>query len=516
MEVNTSMVLLPKTPMKKRYFDPRVGYFATGYTVYDEQSQRTDDQTYAVHWRLEAKNAEAQTDPAIRATRVPGPAKADGNNWAPRAGLAYSPSFKDGILGKILGDGVTVFRGGYGIAYDFLFYNILTVNASNYPRVVSLSAQSADLVNKFPTLLRGNPTAFNPLATFVNSPTNLQSPTNHFYSASIQRQLARDYIFEVGYTGNRSYHGIDQSQANPSVLTQAQADAVNAAKSQNAIPSTQARRINPLYGSRILIESNGIGNYDALYVKLDKKLSHGLLVGFNYTFSKNMSNNDESLGVGAITAGSPQIPQNFRDYRSEYGISAFDRQHRYVAFFNYDVPWFKSGLLGIAVLKRVMGGWTLNGITQAQSGQPFTLLNGVDSYGVGSTAARPDFNPGGTITLDPVSHDYRSFSTPLNGTGIVVTQLGANGLPLANSRVTFGNLGKNTFRGPGLDTQNITVIKKFAITERMHLEFRGEFFDLFNHRNFGNPVTSLSSTSFGQNLSDPGGRTVLLSGRIRF
>ncbi len=58
MEVNTSMVLLPKTPMKKRYFDPRIGYFATGYTVYDEQSQRTDDQTFAVHWRLEAKNAE--------------------------------------------------------------------------------------------------------------------------------------------------------------------------------------------------------------------------------------------------------------------------------------------------------------------------------------------------------------------------------------------------------------------------------------------------------------------------
>ncbi len=490
------------------------GYF------FQDDFKLTKNLTLNLGMRYEYANAPfgffGATDATIRNTNVPGPAKADSNNWAPRAGLAYSPSFKDGILGKILGDGVTVFRGGYGIAYDFLFYNILTVNASNYPRVVSLSKQSADLVNQFPTLLRGNAASFNPLATFVNSPQNLQAPTNHFYSASIQRQLASAYVLELGYTGNRSYHGIDQSQANPSVLTQTQADTVNAAQSQNAIPSTQARRINPQFGSRILIESNAIGNYNALYVKVDKKLGHGLLVGFNYTYSKNISNNDESLGVGAITAGSPQIPQNFRDYRSEYGLSAFDRQNRYVAFFNYDVPWFKTGLLGNTVVRQVMGGWTLNGITQAQSGQPFTILTGVDSYGVGSTAARPDYNKGGTITLDPVSHDYRSFSTPLNGTGIVVTQLGSSGLPLANSRVAFGNLGKNTFRGPGLDTQNLTVAKKFSITERIYLEFRGEFLNLFNHRNFGNPVVSMSSTSFGLNTSDPGGRAVLLSGRIRF
>ena len=161
-------------------------------------------------------------------------------------------------------------------------------------------------------------------------------------------------------------------------------------------------------------------------------------------------------------------------------------------------------------------GLTLNGITSVQSGQPFTILTGIDSYGVGSTAARPNYNPNGTITLDPVSHDYRTFTTPLNGTGIVVTPLGANGLPLANSGISFGNLGKNTFRGPGLDTQNLTVIKKVPITERISLEFRGEFFDLFNHRNFLNPIVNLSNSSFGQNLSDPGGRTILLSGRIRF
>lgn len=456
------------------------------------------------------------TDPTIQATVVPGPVRPDRNNWAPRAGLAYSPSFSNGLLGKIFGNGVTVFRGGYGIAYDFLFYNILTVNGSNYPRVVSLLAQQADLVNQFPNIVRGSAAAFNPLATFVNSPTNLQSPTTHFYSASLQRQFGRNYIVEAGYTGSRSYHGIDQSQANPSTLTAAQAAAVIAAQSANAIPSTQARRLYPQYGSRVLIESNAIANYNAVYAKFDKRLSRGLLVGFNYTYSKNMSNNDESLGVSAITAGSPQIPQNFNDYRSEYGLSAFDRPHRYVLFFNYDVPWFNHGMLGNSMLKRVFGGWTMNGFTEAQSGQPFTILTGVDTYGVGSTAARPNYNPNGTITLDPVTGDYRTFTTSLNGTGIVVTPLGASGTPLAYSSVQFGNLGKNTFRGPGFNNQNVTLIKRVQIRERAALQFRAEFFDIFNHRNFGNPVTNMSSPSFGQNTSDPGGRQILLSGRIQF
>jgi outer membrane receptor protein involved in Fe transport len=456
------------------------------------------------------------TDPAIQATRVPSPVKADTNNWAPRAGFAYSPTFKGGLLGKLFGDGLTVFRGGYGVAYDFLFYNILTVNASNYPRVISLLSQTTDLANQFPNLIRGNPSQFNPLATFVNSPVNLHSPVTDFYSFSVQRQIGNQWILEVGYTGSRSYHGINQEQANPGILTDAQAAAVVAAASPNVIPSLQARRLFPQFGSRVLIASDAIGNYNAGYVKVDKRLSHGLLIGFNYTYGKNVSNNDESLGVGAITAGSPQVPQDFNNFHSEYGLSAFDRTNRYVVYFNYDVPWFRSGMLGSRPMRSLLGGWVITGTSEAQSGQPFTILTGVDTYGNGSSAARPNYNPAGIVTLDPVSHDWRTFNTPLSGTGIVVTPLGPSGLPLADSNTHFGNLGRNTFRGPGLDSQNLTLIKRFAITERAKLEFRGEFFDLFNHRNFGNPIVSMSSPIFGQNTSDPGGRQILLSGRVMF
>lgn len=490
------------------------------FYFFQDDFKATKNLTLNLGLRYEYANAPfgffGATDPQSRAALVPGPVKPDKNNFAPRAGLAYSPAFTEGLLSRLFGNGATVFRGGYGIGYDVLFYNILTVNGSNYPRVVSLRTDRPDLVNAYPQLVAGKPPAFNPLATYVNSPSNLQNPTTHFYSFSMQRQFLRDYIFELGYSGSRSYHGIGQGQSNPGTLTQAQADQVVSTRNPSSIPSLQARRVYPQFGSRILIQSTAKSNYNAVYTKFDKRFSHGLLVGFNYTYSATFSDNDESLGVGAITSSSPQIPQNFNDFRSEYSRSAFDRPHRYSAFFTYDVPWVSSGALGHPLLKRLFGGWTLAGFSEAQSGQPFTVRTGVDTYGVSSVAARPDFNANGAITLDPVSHDYRTFITPLNGTGLFLTQLGPSGLPLANSRVRFGNLGRNTFRGPGYDSQNFALAKSIPITERVALQLRGDFIDVFNHRNFGNPVSTMNSPFFGQNLSDPGGRSILLSGRIRF
>ena len=482
----------------------------------------TRNLTLNIGLRYEYQNAPfgffGATDAPSLGALVPGPVKADKNNWAPRAGFAYSPSFKGGLFGKLFGDGESVIRGGYGMAYDVLFYNILTVNASNFPRVVSLTNTDRNgLANTYPSLTKGQAPTFNPLATWVNSPTNLQNPTSHFYSFALQRKLLREWVVEAGYSGNRAYHGINQGQLNPGVLTDAQAATVVASKNVNSIPSLQARRIYPQFGSRILISSDATSNFNAVYVKADKRLSHGLLLGFNYTFGKILSNNDESLGVGAITAGSPQIPQNYFNFKPEYSVSAFDRTHRYALYFTYQVPWFENGMLANRAVKRAFSGFVITAFTEAQSGQPFTILTGVDTYGNGAGGgARPFYNPGGSITKDPVSGDLRTFVTPLNGTGIVTTTLGSSGLPLANSSAVFGNLGKNTFRGPSFDNQNISFVKKFAITERIGIEVRSDFINVFNHRNFANPTSSMSSLNFGKNTSDPGGRTMLLSGRVRF
>jgi hypothetical protein len=471
------------------------------------------------------------TDPQSLAVGVSGPVKRDNNNWAPRIGFAYSPEAKDGLLRKLFGEGQTVLRGGFGMAYDVMFYNILVVNASNYPRVVVNNLDRPQLVNVWPTLLppaTGVKPPFDPLATWVNTPVDAQNPTTNFWSFSIQRQFAKNYVFETAYLGSRSYHGVRQGNTNPGILTPAQAATVRQTGSTTSIPglpgvSTGAppnRRLNPAWGSRVTIETTALSEYHAMYVKLDKRLSHGLTVGGNYTWSANLSDNDESLGVTTITNSSPQVPQDFFNYRNEWARSAFDVPHRLAFYYAYEIPWVGRQSLNGAVMRRILKGWSINGFTDLQSGQPFTIRTGVDTAGTGSAGPhRPLYLPNGQITLDPVTGNYRTFTTPINGTGIVSTFLGNTGLPLANSQafpIPFGTLGRNTFRGPGTVLFNTTVVKTVEITERWKLQLRADFINTFNHRNFKNPVVTMNSPVFGQNTSDPGNRTMLVSAKVRF
>jgi hypothetical protein len=452
------------------------------------------------------------TDPQSLSAGVPGLVRPDKNNWAPRFGFAYSPSDPgSGLLGSLLGKGRTVVRGGYGVTYDVLFFNIATVTASNFPRVVTDEKFGADLVNVYPALLPKQATAppFNPLATWANAPEDSQAPTSHFWSLSVQRQFASDFIGEIGYTGNRSYHGLRQGQLNTALLTSQQAQTVLAG---GAIPTVQQRRLNSAWGSRVTIESTAKANYNAVFARLDKRFAGGLRFGGSYTFSKTMSDNDESLAVADIVNSSPPVPQDYLNYRNEWSRSAFDRPHRFVVHYNYTIPWFKSGPAANAVLRHAFGGWEIGGFNEYQSGQAFTIRTGVDSSGTGDARAhRPNYNPGGIMTADPVSGDFRTFTIPLNGTGIVTTPLTPSGIPLANSMFGGGNLGRNTFRGPSFMNWNFNVSKNFSLTERWRLQVRSDWVNFLNQRNFGNPVSTMNSPAFGTNTTDPGGRTGLLA-----
>src|SRR5439155_24273488 len=136
------------------------------------------------------------TAPAVRAVGVPGPAQPDTNNWAPRFGFAYSPTAKTSI------------RGGFGMSYDVLFYNIVASAASNYPRVVTQTTTGSAIARQYPTLAPKVATVppLNALASFTNTPDQVQSPIVHFWNLSIQRELGHNYVVELGYTGNRKYH----------------------------------------------------------------------------------------------------------------------------------------------------------------------------------------------------------------------------------------------------------------------------------------------------------------------
>jgi hypothetical protein len=442
--------------------------------------------------------------PAIASAGVPGPVLPDRNDVAPRFGFAYSPRAASGWKHRLLGDSATVLRGGYGIGYGLVYEGEIGATllqlSNNYPWNDTRMLDRGQLINAFPAapaVIQGS--GFNPLATFVNYPENAKNPTTHFYSVSLQRQFAHHYIFEMGYLGSRSYHLYAATEHNPAILTPDQAQKVIAAGTSNVIPDRQQRTLHPEWGLRTFLETSAYSNYNAGYVRFDRRLSRGLLIGANYTWSA-------TLGVGE----SDIRVQDTKNFRTDYARSAVDIPHRFVFHYVWQTPG-----------RRIYGGWRISGVSQWQSGRPFSIVTGVDSNGDGGPANnsggdRPNYNSDGRLTLDPVTGNWRTFVTPIDGTGIVVTPLGTNRLPLQSSMPYGGNLGRNTFRGPAFSLWNLSAMKSFRIAETATLEFRANTTNLFNHRNFGPPVASMNSVNFGSNTSTPPSRVVLLGAKLRF
>lgn len=454
------------------------------------------------------------TDPQSLAALVPGPARRDNNNWAPSFGFAYSPHSGKGLVKAVFGDGLSSIRGGYRVSYDLLFYNILTNTAANFPRVVTPQIQNVQ--NLYPSVQPLNGAAvFNPLSGYANLAADAVTPYSQLWSLSWQRSFLRDYAFEVGYTGSHSLNQINQLQANASVLTAAQIATVQATRSATSIPSAQARRVFPQFGSRIIIGTSSQAVYHAAYATVNKRFSRGLQFGAAYTFAKLISDNDEPLNVASIAVGSPQVPQDYFNVRADRSESGFSRRQRLVANFVYEVPtagFAEHNAFG----KQLFGGWELSGIVTRQSGAPFTVVTGVDTNGNGTaTGDRPNWNPAGLLVLDPVTHNFRSFTSPLVG-GVFVVPLGTNGLPLQNS-LGNGNLGKNTFKAPGFYNTDLSVEKKFALPwEGQRLTLRADFLNAFNQDNYGRPVNNMNSADFGKNLNNWGTRSITLSLKYGF
>jgi len=447
-------------------------------------------------------------EPEVRAALVPGPAQGDNNNWAPRVGFAYSPSATGGLAGLLFGEGRSSIRGGYGKSFDVLFYNILTVNASNYPRVVTGRLDNA--VDIYPNIapVTGAP-VFDPLATFVNSPEDIESPETHLWSLSWQRELARQFVVEAGYTGSLGRKGISQGQTNYAVLTAEQAATVRETLSATSIPSVQRRRLFPEVGSRVLIDALSKSEYHAFYTSVNKRFADGLQFGASYTYSRLYSDGDESLAL-AFTASSPQIPQDYADLDAEWSLSAFDRPHRLVVNWLYEVPWLSGGWADNAVVRQVFSGWQVTGVAQFQAGQPFTIVTGVDSNGNGGGGDRPNFGPG-RLVADPQTGNYRTFTNE----DAYVVPLGSNGLPLAFS-LGNGNAPRNGLRGPGFQNWDLALSKRFRTVADQSLSVRFDFINLFNQDNYGNPVSNLNSPDFGKNTNNWGNRTILVSVGYRF
>jgi len=252
----------------------------------------------------------------------------------------------------------------------------------------------------------------------------------------------------------------------------------------------------PGFGS-FLMESNSNSNYNSLQATLNKRLSHGLQMLLSYTYSHSM---DDYSGSDVSDIG--VVPGNMVNEQSNYATSDFDRRHRFVASYLYNLPDAYHG--GSAFGKKALNSWSVSGIVTLQTGVPFSIFGRADAF----VATRADLAPG------------RTLQSAIKG-GNVADRLGLG--PLKNPYFDttafmqpplftpdWGQLGRNIIRGPKQINTDFSIIKSIPITESQGVEFRAEFFNLFNNVNFANPVNIIyPSSNFGSIVTTTTGPRVV-------
>jgi hypothetical protein len=231
-------------------------------------------------------------------------------------------------------------------------------------------------------------------------------------------------------------------------------------------PASSARP-NPYLGAGFFWFTSGNSSYNALQIDVTRRLSQQLQFRGNYTWAKNLDMNS-ALTI-AQAQNQPQMVMDRNDPRRDWGPSALTPTSQASISAHYEFPFGKNA----RGIRRLTGGWQLNGITTLLSGFPFTPQIGANRSGDLNTRNpdRPDLNPSftGPILLKKQSQwfDPAAFSLP--------------------TVRTWGSLGRGTLRGPGLQTLDLSLLKNTALTEQVSLQFRAEFFNALNHTNLGAP-----------------------------
>jgi hypothetical protein len=252
-----------------------------------------------------------------------------------------------------------------------------------------------------------------------------------------------------------------------------------------------------------------------LQASLQKRFSHGLSALISYTFSKTLDDASTFNITGSASqsvAGENDLAQNPFDLKGEYGRSMFDARHRFVASYQWNLPWFShpDNWYGY-----ILGGWMVNGITTLMSNTPFTVYDSNNPSAQGSApeisgffSSRPNqigSPDAGTCQQNGATVPIRTASCWFN-TGAF--QEAAPG--------TFGNVGRNTLKGPAFQQWDFSAIKTIPIHEAMNLQFRAEIFNIFNNVNFELPDNDIVSPNFGQIQAAQPGRIVQLALKFSF
>jgi len=410
------------------------------------------------------------------------------HNWQPRVGFVWDP----------WGNGKTSIRGGYAVLADQPVTNLISPLSSNPPLAAPFTLNAAIRLDNAITVATSASTPA--LAPAAVDP-NFENSYVQSWNLNVQREVTPTLGVMIGYFGSKGTNL--RISRNLNQLLNGVRPFPTLAQGSPILPGKGIANISQ-------VESAANSNYNALWISANKRMSTGWQFNASYTFSKSLDYNSlNSQGV---------VVQDSRNIRGDYGLSDFDARHRFVMNTIYELP-FKGN--------RLVEGWQLSTILQLQSGNPVNLLagNGLAlstghpatdaainaAFFTGLATLRPDVVGPITIVGTPNQWFSNVVCDPRDTSVCPSSSTFALPFAIVNGKIVghFGSLGRNVVIGPDFKNVDFSILKSTRITESVRAQFRAEFFDIFNHANFGQPgrVAQRNSTTFGviQNTRFPTG-----------
>jgi len=433
-------------------------------------------------------------------------------NWAPRLGFSWDP----------FGDGKTAIRGGYGISFDRIFGNLLTWNTSQLPFGVAnwLDARpGGGFDGTYPNNIGWYGNGYAVPEVELNLPPetwyemvlynyNWSTPYIQTWNLSAQREIWPGNILNLTYAGSAGVNMLARNNPNqmfhPSEATiQGLADNLGVTASvpwyvvDYSVQNSQWYRIHH-------IDTYCHSNYHAFQGSFSHRFQDGLQFQVNYTWSTAFDNNSES--VYSLGNTSP-FASDYYNLDYDRGYAAFDVRHVFSGNFIYELPFGPGKWLGGDAegwLAQLIGGWQINGIMTANSGYPLDYKVARDTLGTGYTNNRGPCRPNVTT--------YEFSTDPENN---IVGPTAANfsfASSVINLRNPQGDYYRGKFRGPGYWNVDFSLFKDVKLpwftAEGSKLQLRAEAFNLFNHTNYDNPNTTLTSVNLGKSFAAGANRQI--------
>jgi hypothetical protein len=438
----------------------------------------------------------------------------DNNDFGPRLGFAWDPR----------GDSRISVRGGYGLLYERLFNNSITNIRFNPPfysfavaNPITVPSQARIPIAYGPTNpdgshrneppritgdntnvgvpaglpVFGNIIGWNP--AFGTSQQSLRVPDPfghdsyfHNWFGGVQIQLGADLAFEANYVGNVGRnlgHLVDYNTI------------------EGDLVDGRLDRLNPAFGGINFRAMNARSRYTGMQVQLSKRYSHGFTGQLSYTYGRAYDNGSD------VQVGGTQMDAYRQDL--EWSWADFDIRHRLVINWLLEVPFFKASR---GITHGLLGGWQINGITQFQTGYPFTV-------NTNSPFPNGDYNADGVNNDRPNLPSFGLTPPDTSQSAYINGLFSAADFPRPTSAAgwALGSLPRNAYRGPNYRSTDLSLFKTFQVSDAStRIQFRAEAFNVFNSVNLRLPTGNLANANFGKSTQSFPGREVQFALKLIF